>query len=156
MNGSSPSTHDRSLEKLVRQLFDEQRVTTSLAAEECRVHRCLQFVRDRYAEERLSLDGAAAFCNLSSSQLNRLLLACCGITFKRLLTLRRLLEAARLLDGTSLGVGEIAVRTGFGSTRNLQRAFRTHLGMAPSHARRVRISVAYLRTYDIASDGVSD
>jgi transcriptional regulator GlxA family with amidase domain len=141
---------------MVLQLFDERRVTTSVAAEECRVYRCLQLVRDGYAEERLSLDRAAAFCNLSSSQLNRLLLACCGISFKRLLTLRRLLEAARLLEGSSLGIGEIAVRTGFGSTRNLQRAFRTHLGMAPSHGRRVRISVAYLRTCDVEKNGGSD
>lgn len=110
----------------------------------CRVHRCLRLIRDRHADDLLSLSAAAKDCHLSSSQLNRLLLKYCGSTFKRILTSYRLWEAWRLLATTSLGVQEVARQTGFGDPRNMQRAFKRHLGVSPSGGRSMRVSVAHM------------
>lgn len=145
---------DLSPERL-RNLFLDPEVVPALSVPEtsaCRVRRCLQLIIERHCDERLTLSEAASACHVSPSQLNRLLLASCGMTFKRILTLRRLLEASRLLATTSLGVGETAERAGFGDVRNMQRAYRRHLGVSPSQGRRTRINVAHLLSSGLSID----
>ena len=47
----------------------------------------------------------------------------------------RLSEARKLLDGTGLGIAEIAVRCGYESPAALARAMRARYGAAPSDLR---------------------
>ncbi|MCP3473904.1 helix-turn-helix domain-containing protein [Bradyrhizobium sp. CCGUVB1N3] len=61
-----------------------------------------------------------------------------GTTFTEYVITQRLLEARRLLrdpESAGLGIGDIALRAGFGDLPYFTRSFRRHFGMTPSDAR---------------------
>jgi AraC family transcriptional regulator, transcriptional activator of pobA len=64
--------------------------------------------------------------------LSRALGQATGQTTKALITERVMVEAARLLRFTSLSVGEVALRVGFGDRLYFSRAFKRHYGEAPA------------------------
>ncbi len=59
-----------------------------------------------------------------------------GTTLGSYLTACRVAQAQRLLIGTDLAVGEVAARTGFGSTSRFYVAFREACGVPPATYRR--------------------
>jgi AraC-like DNA-binding protein len=52
----------------------------------------------------------------------------------------RMQLAAQLLATTSLGLGEIADRVGYGSETALSRAYKRWVGVAPAEWRRTRVT----------------
>jgi AraC family transcriptional regulator, transcriptional activator of pobA len=67
-----------------------------------------------------------------SAVLSRALGQATGQTTKALITERVMVEAARLLRFTTLSVGEVAFRVGFGDRLYFSRAFKRHYGVAPA------------------------
>lgn len=59
-----------------------------------------------------------------------------GMSFRRLLSMYRLDRARELLSDSSLSVEEIAQKSGFGGTRQMDRAFSALLGRTPGSFRR--------------------
>ena len=67
--------------------------------------------------------------------LSKALVQATGRSTKEHVTDRRMLEAARLLRFTTLTVGEIAFRAGYGDQLYFSRAFRRHHGVSPTDYR---------------------
>jgi len=106
-----------------------------------------------YASE-LSLDDIARRVASSRRQLQRAYAEVGGTTFRTHLTRVRMEKAAELLAGRGLTVREVAHRVGYRQPAQFAKAFRRHLGVAPSdfRARRAgRLSPAPQHRIDTAA-----
>jgi transcriptional regulator GlxA family with amidase domain len=104
------------------------RLRTSLYEESVRI------VEDEYASE-LSLDDIAHRVASSRRQLQRAYAEIGGTTFRDHLTGVRMDRAAELLRTERLSVREVAARVGYRQPAQFAKAFRRHLGLAPSEYR---------------------
>ncbi len=75
---------------------------------------------------------------ITPTHLSRVCKKCCGRAAHEVLQDRIFYEARRLLADSSLPVGEIARRVGFGSAAYFSRAFARYTGQAPSTFRQLR------------------
>lgn len=91
-------------------------------------------VQDEYASE-LSLDEIARRIASSRRQLQRAYAEIGGTTFREHLTRVRMEQAAGLLADRELTVREVARRVGYRQPAQFAKAFRRHIGAAPSDYR---------------------
>jgi transcriptional regulator GlxA family with amidase domain len=91
-------------------------------------------VRSEYASE-LSLDDIARRVASSRRQLQRAYSEIGNTTFREHLTRVRMERAAAMLDDRALTVREVARRVGYRQPAQFAKAFRRHIGVAPSDYR---------------------
>jgi AraC-like DNA-binding protein len=91
-------------------------------------------VHEEYASD-LSLDDIARRVASSRRQLQRAYSEIGATTFREHLTQVRMDRAAALLHDRSLTVREVARRVGYRQPAQFAKAFRRHLGLAPSDYR---------------------
>ncbi|GER90040.1 AraC family transcriptional regulator [Dictyobacter vulcani] len=100
---------------------------------------CIHTVQDWLAEnvsEPASLADLARVGQTSERSLARAFKAATGITPHQYQLLLRLELAANLVHDTALSLEAIAVKSGFGDTRQLRRVWHKHYGTPPSSGRR--------------------
>jgi AraC family transcriptional regulator, regulatory protein of adaptative response / methylphosphotriester-DNA alkyltransferase methyltransferase len=105
------------------------RLRTSLFEEAVRI------VEEEYATD-LSLDDIARRVASSRRQLQRAYSEIGNTTFREHLARVRMARAAEMLAPGSLTVREVARRVGYRQPAQFAKAFRRHIGMAPSDFRR--------------------
>jgi transcriptional regulator GlxA family with amidase domain len=91
-------------------------------------------VHEEFASE-LSLDDIARRVASSRRQLQRAYSEIGGTTFREHLTRVRMQQAAAMLDDRGLTVREVARRVGYRQPAQFAKAFRRHIGVAPSDYR---------------------
>jgi AraC family transcriptional regulator of adaptative response / methylphosphotriester-DNA alkyltransferase methyltransferase len=94
----------------------------------------IAIVHEEYASD-LSLDDIARRVASSRRQLQRAYSEIGKTTFREHLTRVRMERAADLLDDRGLTVREVARRVGYRQPAQFAKAFRRHLGVAPSDYR---------------------
>jgi AraC family transcriptional regulator of adaptative response / methylphosphotriester-DNA alkyltransferase methyltransferase len=104
------------------------RLRTSLYEESVRI------VEEEYASD-LALDDIAHRVASSRRQLQRAYAEIGGTTFRDHLTQVRMQRAAELLRTERLSVREVAARVGYRQPAQFAKAFRRHIGLAPSEYR---------------------
>ena len=104
------------------------RLRTSLYEDSVRI------VEEEYASD-LSLDDIAHRVASSRRQLQRAYAEIGGTTFRDHLTGVRMDRAAALLRSERLSVREVAAHVGYRQPAQFAKAFRRHLGVAPSEYR---------------------
>src|ERR671917_766611 len=97
-------------------------------------HEAVAIVETEYGSD-LSLDDIARRVASSRRQLQRAYAEIGNTTFREHLTAVRMDKAAELLAGRSLTVREVAHRVGYRQPAQFAKAFRRHLGVAPSDYR---------------------
>ena len=105
-----------------------------VAAREPRVARAIRAMEGAL-ERPLPTEVLARRAGVSVRRLETLFRATLGTTPGAYYTGLRLLAARRLVTDTGLPLGEVALRTGFGSASAFSRAFRRHAGMTALEAR---------------------
>jgi transcriptional regulator GlxA family with amidase domain len=94
----------------------------------------IAIVHEEYASD-LSLDDIARRVASSRRQLQRAYSEIGKTTFREHLTRVRMERAADLLDDRGLTVREVARRVGYRQPAQFAKAFRRHIGVAPSDYR---------------------
>lgn len=84
-----------------------------------------------YMDPDLNVNLVAAQLNVTATHLTRSFQACYGCGVLEYLQRTRL-SAAKNLAGSGLSIREIAMRTGYGSSLNMSRAFKRYEGKTPS------------------------
>ena len=97
-------------------------------------HDAVAIVEQEYASE-LSLDDIARRVASSRRQLQRAYAEIGDTTFREHLTRVRMQRAAELLSRRGMTVREVARRVGYRQPAQFAKAFRRHLGVAPSDYR---------------------
>lgn len=97
---------------------------------------------DAHYAEPLSLQTVAEALNVSEYYLAHVFKEQTGVPPMQYVTKRRIGEAQTLLMDTSLPIGEIAERLGYGSPWNFSTAFSRCVGMSPSQYRKSFQSMA--------------
>lgn len=97
-----------------------------------RVDRALAEIERRFADPALRLRIVARQLAISDCRLTHLLKQATGLTFGAHLHARRIAEARTLLAGSTLSVKEIAGRSGYSTTTQLDRHFKKAVRMLPS------------------------
>lgn len=105
------------------------------------LRRVLAEVDARFAEE-LTLRALAGEMGYDWRYLSRCVNRGVGMNFRRLLTMYRLDRARELLTGTGASVEDVARLSGFGGTRQMDRAFSALLGRTPGSFRRAGGEIA--------------
>lgn len=108
--------------------------TRDAATGDALVRRALALMRGA-VERPVQLSDLATQLGCQSRTLDRRFRAALGAPPGRVYRDIRLSEARKLLDGTRLGIAEIAVRCGYDSPAALARAMRARYGAAPSRLR---------------------
>lgn len=85
----------------------------------------------------LTVEYVASKLFIRVRQLERIVKARYGATFREIITARRMRAAEQLLRHTDQGVAEIAERIGYTSKESFLSAFRTHKGMTPTAYRKM-------------------
>ena len=108
-----------------------------------------EIVDQEYGSD-LSLDEIARRVASSRRQLQRAYAEIGETTFRDHLTRVRMEKAAELLTSRGLTVREVAHRVGYRQPAQFAKAFRRHLGVAPSdyRAENGRVSGRFTRPYD--------
>jgi AraC family transcriptional regulator of adaptative response / methylphosphotriester-DNA alkyltransferase methyltransferase len=114
--------------KVATQRLSTIRLRTSLFEEAARI------VEHEYADE-LSLDDIARRVASSRRQLQRAFAEVGHTTFRQHLARVRMTRAAELLAAGSLPVRDVAQRVGYRQPAQFAKAFRRHIGVAPSDYR---------------------
>jgi transcriptional regulator GlxA family with amidase domain len=95
----------------------------------------IEFIDHHYGEH-LSLESVAEFACMSKYHFSRLFHRVIGVTFQEYLALLRVMKAEELMrQGPSRSVTRIALEVGFGSLRNMEKHFRSRVGLTPSEYR---------------------
>lgn len=89
-----------------------------------------------HLDEEHTVSGLARRARMSDRSFARRFVAETGTTPHRWLTLQRVLLAQRLLEDTTLGVDDVAARSGFGTGALLRHHFRKVVGVSPVDYRR--------------------
>ena len=121
--------------KVATQRLSTIRLRTSLFEEAARI------VEHEYADE-LSLDDIARRVASSRRQLQRAFAEVGRTTFRQHLARVRMTRAAELLAASSLPVRDVAQRVGYRQPAQFAKAFRRHIGVAPSDYRARRAARA--------------
>ena len=112
-------------------------------------HDAVEIVEQEYATD-VSLDDIARRVASSRRQLQRAYAEIGGTTFRDHLTRVRMQKAAEMLSTRALTVREVAHRVGYRQPAQFAKAFRRHIGVAPSdyRAENGRIPGRFTRPYD--------
>jgi two-component system response regulator YesN len=93
-----------------------------------------------YPDERISLEQAAAFVNLSKNYFCSVFKLETGDTFNDYLTNLRIQSAQSLLKSTNLRVNEIAIRVGYDNINYFLTLFRKVTGVSPKMYRKTEVN----------------
>jgi transcriptional regulator GlxA family with amidase domain len=95
----------------------------------------IEFI-DHHYDEHLSLESVAEFACMSKYHFSRLFHHVVGVTFQDYLALLRVMKAEELMrQAPNRSVTRIALEVGFGSLRNMEKHFRSRVGLTPSEYR---------------------
>lgn len=95
----------------------------------------LDYIRQNFTCNDLSLDAVAEHCQVSSAYLSRLFKRRMGIGYIDYVTDLRMTEARSLLQATTLPVAEIALRVGYLNVSSFRKKFKLATGMSLSEYR---------------------
>ena len=99
------------------------------------VNRTTEYIHRHFAEP-LSQEDIAAAVRFHKTYINRCMQEELGTTMHRYLLRYRLEKAMQMLLYTNDSIAEIAIRTGFTSSKNFATAFRKHYSLPPSAVRK--------------------
>lgn len=100
------------------------------------VVRALDYIMREFQDSSLRLPTVAKKCGVSAPYLSQLVKATTGYGCRTHLRLVRVLCACNLLTKTALSVKEVAARSGYRSTAELDHEFRRWLHLQPNEFRR--------------------
>jgi len=106
-----------------------------------RISHLLEIIQSRYWDVTITSTSLSREIGVCREHMSRLVKRDLGTTPSRLLTTVRLTHARRLLASPTLLVKEVAAKTGFHSTHDLDRHFRRHCGISPADYRRRNVLV---------------
>lgn len=95
----------------------------------------LDYIRQNFTCNDLSLDAVAEHCQVSSAYLSRLFKRRMGVGYIDYVTDLRMTEARSLLHATTLPVAEIALRVGYLNVSSFRKKFKLATGMSLSEYR---------------------
>lgn len=99
------------------------------------VMKAMDYVRDNYQQEDLSLQTTASHTSVSAGYLSALFKKETGVNFSDYLTRIRMEKAMELLRTTDLKTYEVAYRTGFSNPHYFSISFKKYTRMSPSEFR---------------------
>jgi len=102
-----------------------------------RLQRLAAWVQEN-PDRELTRDQAARLLGMAPASFSRFFRDRTGVAYSRWLARRRVEKAKHLLRETNASVLEVAERTGFGSTRTLERWFARREGVTPLEYRNGR------------------
>ena len=158
--------------KLISELYNIYGICQSDGAEKRqygamnRIAKITQYIRMHY-REKITLESAARYLNITPNYLSHFLKRTIGITFSQYLTQIRLHAVALRLQNSSQSITNIAVEEGFSSINSFYMAFKREFNMTPTQYKKMfyapRQNPVYtdpvLRTlskYRILTDGEQD
>ena len=97
--------------------------------------RALEYMRNRYFHQDLSVNDIARFCGVSPQCLNQAMHRKTGFSIRKNLIRIRLEEAFRLLQSSNYPVKTAAALTGWSSAFYFSNCFRNHYGFPPGRIR---------------------
>jgi transcriptional regulator GlxA family with amidase domain len=100
-----------------------------------RLSRLDYLINTCYTDSALTVSRAAGLLYISARQLERIMQARYGMSFRRKLCERRLEVAAHLLCESALPLEQLCTRVGFPNRNTLTRAFTARFGCPPSQYR---------------------
>ncbi|MDB5641689.1 MAG: transcriptional regulator, AraC family [Hyphomicrobiales bacterium] len=116
---------------------DQSQFSVHLAAQavdRSRLYDVQQYILNHPAAD-LSIEALAKMSAMSPRNFTRVFTREVGVSPSDYVELTRIDVARNLLEGSRLSLEAIAVKTGFGSTRAMRRAFHAHFGVTPSEYR---------------------
>ena len=90
----------------------------------------------------LSVEGLAAEARMSVSNFQRMFMKIIGVRPGRYIIQQRLNAACRLLEGTDLGIYDIALATGFCDQSHFTKMFKSLRGMSPGVYRKTHATIS--------------
>ena len=87
----------------------------------------------------VTLEQAAAACNVAPGVLKRMFQAQTGMTFHQWSQERRMAKAQELLMAGDLSIAQVAAEVGYANASKFARAFRSFTGESPSDWRKARV-----------------
>ena len=99
------------------------------------MNRALDYIREHFTSNDLSLDATAAHCGVSAAYLSRSFKNNMGIGYIDYVTELRMNEARKLLLNTSLSVSDISLRVGYIDVSSFRKKFRQVMGVSIQETR---------------------
>jgi len=121
------------LERAMAAQSDPARHQGGLTARQVRI---VTDYMDAHLSERITIADFAALVGLTRFHFIRSFKESTGLPPHQFMIRKRIGRAKDILGQSSLSIGEVAERTGFGGTLQLTRAFRQHVGVTPTRFRR--------------------
>ncbi|MBQ4516691.1 MAG: helix-turn-helix domain-containing protein [Clostridia bacterium] len=100
-----------------------------------RTHKLHNLISACYTQN-ISLDELANQLHLSTRQLNRIIKANYGCTYKEIITQKRIKAATNLLKASNMPISEIAEKVGYNTLKGFYKAFDKFYDCTPSQYRR--------------------
>lgn len=95
----------------------------------------VDYIRDAYMEQQISLESTAARFGMNPSYLGQLLKKELNRTFLQVLSEARIEQAKRLLADPTVQIQDVADRVGYGNRSTFIRMFKSYAGLTPSEFR---------------------
>jgi two-component system response regulator YesN len=102
------------------------------------VQRAAQYIKEMYADEKLTLKSICHYVNMSTSYFSSVFKAHTGKTFIEYLTCVRMEKAKELLKYSTLKTYEIASNVGYGDPHYFSALFKKHTGDTPTEYRQTK------------------
>lgn len=96
----------------------------------------IQMIIGQYYNSNISLQYIAKNLNLSTRQVSRMINRLYGCTYRELICEMRMKTAMELILSSDLSMTEIAMETGFKSTKGFYKAFKGYYGSLPTNFRK--------------------
>ncbi len=102
-----------------------------------RTHKLHNLISACYTQN-ISLSELANQLHLSARQLNRIIKANYGCTYKEIITQKRIKAATNLLKAGNMSISDISQKVGYNSLKGFYKAFKKYYDCTPSEYRRSR------------------
>lgn len=112
----------------IREKYIDQQESTLM-------HKVINYQKENFENEDLTIGKVAKEFGISTSEVNRLIYFQYEKSFYDYLDLLRVTKSCELLKKTDLKIIDVALSIGYNSTRTYQRAFRRITGVSPSKFR---------------------
>lgn len=129
-------TADNCISYTAEQYRKEMEQAGSDSETELVVRRAEALARENFSSQDCSVAWIADQMGLTSGYVGRIFRRRVGVGLMEYITEYRMKLACELLSSGSLGVGEIAVRTGYADSNYFTKAFHGRTGMSPSEYRK--------------------
>ncbi|MGN1193109.1 MAG: helix-turn-helix domain-containing protein [Dorea sp.] len=108
--------------------------TIKFDEEDVKLMYILRYMQSNY--KTISLKELAEFFHYSERQLQRIIIAATGMTFRDNIQKQKMEQAAYLLQISELSISEICEQTGYTSPNNFRKIFSKYYGTTPSEYRK--------------------